>query len=122
VGGAFSLSPAADAWLDAAAFSGLDATSAVAAAAVVVLVLVVSVGGLGNSWIICACQMVESSAVSGRITSSRRSRMYCSVSGHSALPLPVSCVGASSTVALTSPASHRRRPVAVLLALWAVST
>ena len=91
LGGAFSLSPAVDSCVDPVAFSSLGAASAVVAA-------VVSAGGFGNSWIICARQIVESEAGARMcITSSRRSRMYCSVSGHSALSSNVRYVVATGT-------------------------
>lgn len=49
-GGAFSLS-VAESWLEATAGAGLDAAGASGFAAALV-----STGGLGNSWMICAGQ------------------------------------------------------------------
>lgn len=57
VGGAFSLSPAVESWVGSVALSGLGTASVVSAA---VVSAAVSAGGLGNSWMICACQTCRS--------------------------------------------------------------
>jgi hypothetical protein len=83
-GGAFSLS-VLDSWLAMAVFGGGWAVASVLGA------VLKSAGGLGNSLTICTCQTgVVAGLRSVSITSSRRSKMYCSVSGHSALQLSVS--------------------------------
>src|SRR5690242_1201435 len=85
-GGAFSLS-VADEWPGAAGVWGVGASASASASASAGLV---STGGLGNSWMIWARQSRAACGRCGRRTSSRRSRMNCSVCGHSALREQVS--------------------------------